>query len=188
MDLPKINLPPIKTKYKIIAALGLAALLCGSYYDHAYKPHARTISALKQDMVSLNDTITIIRNLEYSSAKNDWEILQKIEAKKNNTLSEIIAEESKIPRRADFSKILETITQQAYESGFEIKGIEPKDFTQKEAYQSMSLHMEISARYANLLLFLNQLKTLSICPEYIQINTTERPNLSIQLNLSILAQ
>jgi Tfp pilus assembly protein PilO len=158
MELPKINLPPIQTKYKVVVAIGACVLLMGMYYDHAYKPHAKKIFGFEQDMLLLDDTIKVIRNMEYPNAKNLALVLQKIENKKNGTAAAIAVIENTMPRRAELSKILETITHLAYESGCEIKSLEPKDFTQKEAYNSMTLYLDINTRYANLLIFLESLK------------------------------
>jgi len=188
MELPKINLPHIQTKYKIAAAIGICLLLVGAYYDHTYKPHAKKISLLEGDILGLNDTITVITNVEYPEIKTLAAILRKVEEKKSGTAAEIEHIESTMPKRTELSKILETITHLAYESGCEIKSLEPKDFTQKDAYNSMSLYLDLNAQYAQLLNFMNRLKKLLIYPESIQITTLERPRLAIKLNLSILAK
>jgi len=188
MELPTIHLPPIQTKYKVIAIAGISALLFGLYFDHAYKPHAEKITELENELLALKDTIQIIRTIEYPKATNDAMILKEIERKKNDITSVIVNAEKLLPSKNNFSTILEKITYLAYESGFDIKAFEPKDLTKKNDYHSMSINMEIEARFINLLNFLEQLKTLPIYLESIQINTAERPNLAIRLNLSILAK
>lgn len=186
MELPKINLPPIQTKYKIAAALGLAVMLLGFYYDHAYKPHAAKISELEDNLAELEDTINIIKTIEYPKISDDKQILDKIEAKKRKIIKDLNSRESKLPRKAEYSSMLEKITRLAYKSGFDIKSLEPKDFTSREGYQSLSLSMDISSLYSNLLDFLKELEPYPIFLESMSITIWERPLLKINLNLYIL--
>jgi len=86
MEMPKINLPPIQTKYKIVIAIGIIAMLLSFYYDHAYKPHADKIAELENSLLGLDDTIKIIKTLEYPKISNDKRILSKIEAKKKKII------------------------------------------------------------------------------------------------------
>ncbi len=188
MKLPKINLPNMQKKYKIMAMIGILALLLGSYYERAYKPHAKKISELKESLLSLEDTIKVIKTIEFPSVKSNQEILNKLNSKKEATLKKIELEEKSLPKTSEFSKILERITRLAYDSGFIIKSIEPKDVTKKEDYQSMALNMEVNTNFANLLDFFKKIDELPISLETIQINVLERPALSIQMKLSILAK
>ncbi|MFH1063204.1 MAG: type 4a pilus biogenesis protein PilO [Candidatus Omnitrophota bacterium] len=188
MDMPSIRLPNIQTKYKVIAAIGIIALVFGYYYDHAYKPHAKKIEDLQSELLTLEDTLKIIKTLEYPDVKTDQAILSKIQIKKNSFLSQIDGHESKLANKNQFSKILEQITRLSYDVGFDIKALEPKEFTLKQDYNSMYLNMEVNSRFQNLLDFLERLKELPVFPESIYIDIRERPNLGIRLNLSILAR
>lgn len=186
MEIPKINLPQIQTKYKIAAIVGITAMLLGFYYDHAYKPHEDKIKELEASLMSLEDTINVIKNIEYPKTSNDRQILEKIETKKRKIIKSLNNRESKLPRKAQYSGMLEKITRLAYKSGFDIKSLEPKDFKSREGYQSMSISMDISARYTNLLDFLKELEPYPIFLESINISIRERPLLKINLNLYIL--
>ncbi|MBU1043030.1 MAG: type 4a pilus biogenesis protein PilO [Candidatus Omnitrophica bacterium] len=188
MDMPAINLPNIQTKYKVIAALGIIALCLGYYYDHAYKPHAEKIEGLESELLTVEDTLKIIRTLEYSDTKTDPEILSNIKAKKNAVLMGIEKYESKLANKNQFSKILEQIALLSYDVGFDIKALEPKEFTLKQDYNSMSLNMEVNSQFQSLLDFLERLKEMPVFPESIYIEVSERPNLVIRLNLAILAR
>lgn len=184
--MPKINLPPIQTKYKIAAAMGIIVMLLGFYYDHAYKPHAKKIAEFEDSLLGLEDTIKIIKTIEYPKISNDNKILEKIEAKKKKIINDLNNRENKLPRKAEYSGMLEKITRLAYRSGFDIKSLAPKDFTDRNGYQSMSLSMDISSRYSNLLAFLQELQPYPIFLESISISIRERPLLKINLNLYIL--
>ncbi len=186
MEMPKINLPQIQTKYKIAAALGIIAMLLGFYYDHAYKPHAEKIAELEESLLGLDDTIKIIKTVEYPKISDDKKILERIETKKRKIIKDLNKREKKLPRKADYSGMLEKITRLAYKSGFDIKSLEPKDFTDRNGYQSMSLTMDISSRYSNLLDFLQELQPYPIYLENISISIRKRPLLKINLNLYIL--
>ncbi|MCG2712721.1 MAG: type 4a pilus biogenesis protein PilO [Candidatus Omnitrophica bacterium] len=186
MEMPKINLPAIQTKYKIAAAIGIIGMLLGFYYDHAYKPHAKKIAELNDSLKGLDDSIKIIRTIEYPKISNDKKILEKIEAKKKQIINDLNNRENKLPAKADYSGMLEKITRLAYRSGFDIKSLEPKDFTTRNGYQSLSLSMDISSRYSNLLDFLQELQPYPIYLENISISLRERPLLRINLNLFIL--
>lgn len=188
MLIPKINLPPIETKYKIIGLLGIMALIFGFYYDHFYKPHAKNVSQLESEVMTLEDTIKIIKTLEYSGVKDTSSILENIKKKKASIEKGINREENKLPQKSDFSSILEKITHLANQTGLEIKTLEPKDAAKKEQYESIPLELEINARYINLLNFLEQLKEISVYPESIQIKEKARPILTIRLNLSIIVR
>ncbi|MBU1086280.1 MAG: type 4a pilus biogenesis protein PilO [Candidatus Omnitrophica bacterium] len=188
MDMPSISLPNIQTKYKVIAIIGVIALCLGYYYDHAYKPHAQKIEGLESELLTLDDTLKIIKTLEYPDLKTDEAILSKIQAKKNFLLGDIEKYESKLANKNQFSKILEQIARLSYDVGFDIKALEPKEFTLKQDYNSMSLNMEVNSRFQNLLDFLERIKEMPIFPESIYIDIRERPNLGIRLNLSILAR
>lgn len=186
--MPAINLPNIQTKYKIIAVIGIVALCLGYYYDHAYKPHAKIIAGLESELLTLEDTLKIIKTLEYPDLKTDQAILNKIQTKKNSILSQIDGYESKLANKNQFSKILEQIAQLSYDAGFDIKALEPKEFILKQDYNSMALTMEVNSRFKNLLDFFERLKELPIVPDSIFIDIRERPELAIRLNLSILAR
>ncbi len=186
MEMPKINLPPIQTKYKIAAVLGIVAIILGFYYDHAYKPHADKIAELQDNLQGLDDTIKIIKTIEYPKISNDKKILDKIEAKKKKIIKDLNDRENNLPRKAEYSSMLEKITRLAYKSGFDIKSLEPQDFTTKNGYHSMSLSMDINCRYVNLLDFLQELQPYPIYLEKIRISVRERPFLKINLNLFIL--
>ena len=186
MEMPKINLPPIQTKYKIAAAIGIISILLGFYYDHAYKPHAEKIAELKESLMGLDDTINIIKTVEYPKVSTDKRILESIVAKKEKIVRDLNVRESKLPRKAEYSGMLEKITRLAYKSGFNIKSLDPKDFTMKDGYPSMSLSMDISARYKNLLNFLQELQLYPIYLESIDISLRERPLLKINLSFYIL--
>ncbi len=187
MALPKINLPPIDLKYKIAGILGLLAMIFGFYYDHAYKPNAKKIEAVKQEMLTLDDTLKVIRNVGYPGAKNDEAILEQINLKKKSLQEQIKEKEKELPRKKDMSKILQKITDIAYHSGFDIKSLEPKDFANKDNYQSMTLTMEMNTKYANIVNFIDKISQLSIYPEYIEMTASKkRPLLIIKFNLSIL--
>ena len=93
---------------------------------------------------------------------------------------------SKLPKKADYSSMLEKITRLAYKSGFDIKSLEPKDFSTKNGYQSMEISMDISTRYSNLLDFLSELHPYPIYLQDINITVRERPLLKVNLNLYIL--
>jgi Tfp pilus assembly protein PilO len=188
MALPTISLPNIQTKYKVIAAIGLLSMILGNYYDHAYKPHAKEIEDLKSEMLSLEDTLKIIKTLEYPEVNTDAGVLTKIQAKNSALTAQIATYESKLANKNQFSKILEQITHLCYDVGFDIKTLEPKEFTLKQDYNSMSLNMEVNSQFQNLLDFLEKLKELPVFPENIYIDVKERPNLGIRLNLSILAR
>jgi Tfp pilus assembly protein PilO len=188
MEIPKINLPQIQTKYKIMAALGIIGLLLGFYFDHAYKPHADKIKELEDGILGLDDTIKVIKNLEYPDAKNDDIILKRIDKKKKAIVHEIEQFEKKLPAKADYSKILEKITQLAYKAGFEIKTLEPREVSVTEGYTSMSLEMNITSKFINLLNFLEAIKPYPIYLKGIELNIKERPLLFIRLNLAILAK
>ena len=186
MELPKIKLPSIKTKYKILAMAGIVTLLLGYYYDHAYKPHAEKIAEIKEELLQLDDTITIIKTVEYPKISTDIKILEKIDAKKKAIIVALNKLEKNLPNKTAYSKMLETITRLAYKSGFDIKTLEPKNFTTKEGYQSMSISMDISSRFDNLLDFLEALKPYPIYLENINLTISQRPVLKINLNLFIL--
>jgi len=186
--MPKINLPQIQTKYKIIAVLGIVGLLIGFYFDHAYKPHADKINELKESMLGLDDTIKVIKNIEYPNIKNDDIILERIEKKKKNIEYGIKEFEKKLPTKADYSKMLEKITQLAYKAGFEIKTLEPREVSTVEGYKSMSLEMNITSKFINLLNFLEEIDSYPILLKNIDIGIKERPLLVIRLNLAILAK
>ncbi|MBU4304287.1 MAG: type 4a pilus biogenesis protein PilO [Candidatus Omnitrophica bacterium] len=188
MAMPKINLPQIQTKYKIIALMGACAVLFVFYHDHAYKPHAAKIKDLRNELLSLEDTIKIVQTLEYPGLENNNLILNKIEEKKKYLAAEIKVAEGALSSQANFSKMLEKITQLANEAGIEIKALEPKDVVEKENYLSMSLIMDINGRFYNLLKFITQMKSLPIYLESLQISTLERPALTMRLQLSILAK
>ncbi len=188
MDMPAINLPKIQTKYKVIAIIGLVAMCLGYYYNHAYKPHTEKIETLKSELLTLEDTLKIIRTLEYPDVKSDKIMLNKIQSKKNAVLSEIGKRESKLANKNQFSKILEQIAHLSYEEGFDIKALEPKEFILKQDYNIMSLYMEVNARFQNLIDFLERLKEMPIFLDSIFIDIRERPNLGIRLNLSIMAR
>ena len=186
MELPKINLPPIDLKYKIAGIIGIIALVLGFYYDHAYKPNAKKIEDARQEMLSLDDTLGVIRTVDYPQAKDDAAILVQIEQKKKKLQDQIKTEEAKLPAKSDMSKILQKITDIAYESGFDIKSMEPKDFASKENYQSMTLTMEMSTNYKNITEFIEKISELSVYPEYLEMTVDKRPLLTIRFNLSIL--
>ena len=188
MDMPAINLPQIKTKYKIIAIIGLIAMCLGYYYDHAYKPHAEKIEVLESGLLTLEDTLKIIRTLEYPNVKSDKAVLNKIQVRKDSVALDIEGLEAKLANKNQFSEILEQIALLSYDEGFDIKALEPKEFILKQNYNSMSLYMEVNARFQNLLDFLERIKVMPIFPDSIFIDIRERPNLDIRLNLSILAR
>jgi Tfp pilus assembly protein PilO len=188
MEMPAINLPQIDKKYKILAVLGITALLLGYYYDHAYKPHAEKIEELKSDIQTIDDTLQVIKTLEYPNLTSNKAILTKVESKNKYIMAEIEKHEKELASKNQFSKILEQITVMSYESGFDIKALEPKEFTLKQDYNSMLLNIEVNSRFKNLLDFLEKLKTLPIFPESIFIDIRERPDLSIRLTVSILAR
>lgn len=186
MELPKINLPQIQTKYKLAAAIGIILMLLGFYYDHAYKPHAKQIAEIEDRLLELQDTISIIKTIEYPKIDTESQILEKIEGKKRKIIKDLNKQESKLPRKAEYSSMLEKITRLAYKSGFDIKSLTPKDFTNREGYQCMSLSMDISSRYTNLIEFLKELEPYPIFLESLNISIRERPLLKINLNLYIL--
>ena len=186
MELPKISLPPIQTKYKIAAAIGIIGMLLGFYYDHAYKPHAAKIAELQDSLLTLDDTINVIKTIEYPKVSTDKKILENIVAKKEKIVKDLNARESKLPQKAEYSGMLEKITRLAYKSGFDIKSLDPKDFTTRNGYQSMSLSMDTSSRYENLLNFLKELQLYPIYLETISISLRERPLLKINLSFYIL--
>jgi Tfp pilus assembly protein PilO len=188
MDMPSINLPQIDKKYKILAILGITSLLLGYYYDHAYKPHAEKIEELRSEILTLDDTLQVVKTLEYPNLKTNKAILQKVESKSKRMLAEIDKYEKKLASKNQFSKILEQITVMSYESGFDIKALEPKQFTLKQDYNSMLLNIEVNSRFEYLLDFLEKLKSLPILPESIYIDILQRPDLSIRLNVAILAR
>ncbi len=188
MALPKLNLPEIQTKYKVISLIGIAALLFSFYHDHLYKPHAEKISELAAEMQTLEEQIEIIRTLDCPEAKNIEGVLRKIKSDKESILSEINLKEKKLPKKSDFSLILQKVTQLAAESGTEIKVLEPQGFKHKEAYESMLLTLVINAKFINLLNFLEQISKYSVYPERIYIEVKNRPDLTIRLNLSIIVR
>ena len=188
MALPHINVPPIQTKYKILLGTGLLLLILFSYYDHAYKPHAEAIAELRDEIALLDDTLTVIKTVDYPGSTKENEILGKISRKIERIKEAIREREDTLPRKTDFSRILEQITQMAYDAGFTIKLIEPRDFTITDQYQKMSLTMEIEARYGQFVIFLEKLSVLSLVPERVAISVANRPALAVKLDLAILAQ
>lgn len=188
MALPKINLPPIKTKYKIIGLFGIAALIFGYYYDHLYKPHAKAVSAIRTDLKSLEETIKIVTTLEYPQVTSNKEIVNKIKEKKEQSINKILSEETRLPTKAAISSMLEKITRLADQTGVEIKSLEPKDFTVRGVYACLPLELEINSTYSNLVLFLEKMKELPVSPESIKLIVRSRPLLNVHLYLYIFVK
>ncbi|MBU1925095.1 MAG: type 4a pilus biogenesis protein PilO [Candidatus Omnitrophica bacterium] len=186
MELPKIKLPPIDKKYKLLGVVGIIALFSNFYYDYIYKSHAQKAEALLEELKDLNSKIEIIQTIEYPGDRNIGEILRKIEYKKNSYLAKITEAEAKLPSKENFSFMLEKITHLANEADFEIKSLGPKEFKIKEAYGTMVLEIDINTRFENLYLFFEKIKELPVMPELLSIAVNKRPNISVRLNLAIL--
>jgi len=183
--IPKFNLSSIQTKYKILGTIGLVALTFGFYYDNLYKPHANIVSQLNADIMNLEDTIKIVKNLEYPNIKDNHLILEKIRQCNEQTLKQISASETILPKRSDFTLILERITQIAHQLELEIKTMEPKEVVKNDVYESIPLDLEITTRFGNFLFFLEQLKNTPAYIERIQMELKDRPLLTIRLNMFI---
>ncbi|MBI4845771.1 MAG: type 4a pilus biogenesis protein PilO [Candidatus Omnitrophica bacterium] len=188
MNLPKIQLPPIQTKYKILALTGITFLLFGSYYDKAFKPHSQKISELKTEIITLEDTLKVIKTVDYPAAATNDEVLRQIQQNKDKVQQKIKTNEERLLPRAEFSKLLEKIAQIANDSGLDIKSFEPNDFSQNEGYQTMMIQMEVTTSFANLLKFFNKTGELPILLKDMSINAEQRPKLAIDLKILIIAK
>jgi len=186
MELPKIKLPEIDKKYKIIGLLGILFLCLSTYYDQAYKPHAVKISELKEELNNLDSQLQVIMALEYPGHTNNHQIIDKIETKKIQLAKNIQSRENKLSSKANFSSMLEKITHLAQEAGLEVKSLDPKQFSMRDAYGTMQLQMNIDSRYNNIIGFLEKIQELPVTPESIKVYVAERPNLTVNLNLSVL--
>jgi len=186
MELPKIKLPEIDKRYKIIGLLGILFLCLSTYYDQAYKPHAEKASELKEELNNLDSQLQVIMTLEYPNYTNNSQILDRIETKKIQLAKNIESRENILSSKAHFSSMLEKITHLAQEAGLEVKSLDPKQFSMQGAYGTMQLQMHINSRYNNIIEFLEKIQGLPVTPESIKVYVEERPNLTVNLNLSVL--
>jgi len=185
MNLPKINLPPIDPKYKIAGLICIFGLLIMGFYDHAYKPHAKSIELLKGELDGFRDRVTIIMNLEYPNVTSRTDILRLMEDKKINLLKTIESSERYLAGQTDTSKLLETLTALANAAGLSIKTLEPKPVQQNGTYFILPLVLDVSAEFGTIVLFLESIKNLPVVLDKLQISVRERPQLTARLVLTI---
>ncbi|MCM8813120.1 MAG: type 4a pilus biogenesis protein PilO [Candidatus Omnitrophica bacterium] len=181
-----IKLPQLQTKYKILIAVGAAAVGISFYYDYAYKPHAQKIKEVQEQLAVLGDTLNIICTVDYPGAAPDAGLLQKIQVAQNAELQRSRQEEANLPAPADLSLLLEKVTDLAQAAQVNLKSLEPKELLQKEFYKQQPLHLELEARYVNFLNFMQLINRLPVVMEKIKIELVERPKIKVIMQLAII--
>lgn len=185
--LPKLNLPPIEMKYKIIGLIGICALVFGGYHDIIYKPRAKKLQSLRNELAPLQETMKIIKTLDYPTLKSDSEILAFISRDSKGSLDKLKQKENLIPMYVSTSEFLAAVTNKVSSSRIEIITIKPQEVTNAENYSMVPFYMELRSTYHSFFELLEKLKDLPVRYELVTITTDPKtkPALNIVFKLAV---